>query len=45
MGCVGGTGGEGGSFSAAERTPPLSLTTITTNMARGILEATLLICG
>ena len=34
-----------GSFSAAERTPPLSLTTITTNVARGIPEAKLLICG
>ena len=37
--------GEQGRFSGAKRTPPLSLTTITTNVARGIPEATLSICG
>lgn len=42
---VWGAGRGPGSFSAAERTPPLSLTTITTNVARGIPEAKLLICG
>lgn len=42
---VWGAGRGPGSFSAAERTPHLSLTTITTNVARGIPEAKLLICG
>lgn len=42
---VWGAGRGPGSFSAAERTPPLSLTTITTNVARSIPEAKLLICG
>lgn len=45
MGGGGGGGEEQRSFSAAERTPPLSPTTITTNISRSILEATLLICG